>query len=600
MTDPAVGPIDAAWVARKHTSYDELSFTSGALWWLESDPEQGGNRRLVRYASKGLPVPVTPPQMSVGGWLHAYGGGVYVVGEGRVWVVSDSDSQVYEIADGSDPRLAVRADEGFAYGDLHGTEAGLLAVRGSEHGDELVSIDSVAGTVLPLVTSSGFLAAPRLHESRLAYLEWDADSMPWDSTRLMVVDLKSGTAPGQCQLVAGRGAESVIEPCWGSDGSLYFLSDRSGWWNLYAWDGTSVRAIAPMEADCAPAPWEGGYQSYAFLPDGAIALTTHDGFTTGLTLIRPDGSRSRLDTELTSLKPYLAVFEGKIAVIGSSPTRAPHIQLLPLDDGHTNRPQSPGSSASAEAGPIASLPSIRSAQCGGRRVRYLLHLPTSTGSPGPGPLLVRAHPGPTDSVPLRLDWTIQYFTSRGFAVAEVAYRGSTGQGRAFRQELNGHWGEYDVDDCAAVAQQLVSDGVASPEAVFVSGASAGGYTALQAACQDGPFAGATAISAIIDPGLWTKTAPRFQRPHAESLLGPAGAVRAEAIQSPVLLIHGTRDEVAPVADSRRLSEQLTSAGKEHRAVFLDGVGHYLSSPTSLRTALEAEWSFYQDLMAAAD
>ena len=597
MTDPAVGPLDASWVARKHTSYDELTFAGEALWWLQSDPDQGGNRRLVRWGSEEPPMPVTPPQMSVGGWLHAYGGGMYVVGEERVWVVSDGDSLVYEIADKSAPRLVVPAGEEFVYGDLHPAKEGLLAVRGSEHGDELVFVDTATGTVRSLVTSGGFLAAPRLQGGRLAYLEWDADTMPWDSTQLTVVDLADDGAPGQGRLVAGVGGESVVEPSWGPDGLLYFLSDRSGWWNLYAWNGHSVRAIAPTEADCAAAPWEGGYQSYAFLPDGTIALTVHDGFGTRLALIGADGSCSWAETGLTSLKPYIAAFRSQVAVIGSSPDSAPHIRVISRDDHWTASAH--GSPTPADALPIVSSATIRTVREADHDVRYLLHLPNGMDRSTTVPLLVRAHPGPTDDVPLRLDWTVQYFTSRGFAVAEVAYRGSTGQGRAFRQALNGHWGGYDVEDCASVAQQLLADGIASASAVFISGASAGGYTALQAASLGFPFSGATATSAIIDPALWTKTAPRFQRPHAESLLGPAGAVRAEAIRQPVLLIHGMRDEIAPVADSQRLAEQLAAAGKEHRAVFLDGVGHYLSSPASLRTALEAEWSFYQDLIAGA-
>ena len=596
MTDPAVGPLDAAWVARKHASYDELTSTAEALWWLQSDPDQGGNRRLIRCRTGGRPTAVTPPEMSVGGWLHAYGGGVYAVGTDRVWIVSGGDSQVYEIVVGAAPRLVVPAGEGFAYGDLHATEFGLLAVRGSEHGDELVAIDTQAATVRCLVASEGFLAAPCFQGSRLAYLEWDADRMPWDSTRLIVTGFNGAEVLEAGQLIAGHAIESVVEPMWGPDGSLYFFSDRTGWWNLYCWDGTSVRPAAPMEADCAAAPWEGGYRSYAFLGDGTIALTVHDGFKTALVLIGPDGSHIRPETGLTSLKPYVAACQGQIAVIGSNPDSTPGIRLIWLNGGD-GAAETIGSSTAVEASPAVSPPTVQTTRRGDAEVQYLLHLPTGAGQTGPVPLLVRAHPGPTDSVPLRLDWTVQFFTSRGMAVAEVAYRGSTGQGRAFRQVLNGHWGEYDVEDCAAVASQLLADGMALPGAVFVTGASAGGYTALQVASLGEPFSGATATSAIIDPSLWTKTAPRFQRPHAECLLGSAGGVQAEEIRVPVLLIHGTDDEIAPVADSQRLSEQLAAVGKEHRALFLDGVGHYLSSPASLRTALEAEWAFYQSLMS---
>lgn len=415
--------------------------------------------------------------------------------------------------------------------------------------------------------------------------------MPWDGCRLTVAQVTDGDGPvAGPTVVAGGVRESAVEPMWGPDGLLYFLSDRTGWWNLYRWDGTSVHPVAPMDADCAAAPWEGGYRSYAFLPDGTTALTVHDGFASELMLLHPDGRRTRPATGLTSLKPYLAAHRDRVAVIGASPRSTPGIHLLPARA---------DADEDAGAGPAVSTPTLRTVQRPGRGIRYLLHAPTGRTAPGPVPLLVRAHPGPTDGVPLRLDWTVQFFTSRGFAVAEAAYRGSTGQGRAFRQALHGHWGDYDVQDCAAVAEDLLADGTADPRAVFISGASAGGYTALQAACHEGPFTAAVATSAITDPALWTKTAPRFQRPHAAALLGPAGAVRAERIALPVLLVHGTDDEVAPVADVVRLAGQLAAVGADHRTLFLPGTGHYLSAPHSRTAALEAEWDFYRDLMAAA-
>jgi len=394
--------------------------------------------------------------------------------------------------------------------------------------------------------------------------------------------------------VAGGGEESVVQPIWGPDGELYFLSDRTGWWNLYRWDGV-LRPVAPMEADCAPALWEAGYSSYAFLPDGAVVLTVHDGFRTRLITIGADGLRTELDTGLTSLKPYIVTLGSKVAVIGSSSVSAPAVCVI--DPANGTVAQWTESSLMADQDPqLVSMPTVREARSGGSAVRYLLHLPS--GGKLPAPLLVRAHPGPTAEVPMRLDWTVQYFVSQGFAVAEVAYRGSTGQGRAFRQALYGHWGQYDVEDCQAVASQLLADGIALPGAIFLSGTSAGGYTALQAACFGGLFTAATAVSAIIDPVRWATTAPRFQRPHAAILRGPAGPVRAEDVRIPVLLIHGMADDIAPVSDAQLLAEGLSVRSADHEALFLDSVGHYLSSPVGLTAALEDELQFYRRFIPA--
>ncbi|MFE6502259.1 prolyl oligopeptidase family serine peptidase [Kitasatospora sp. NPDC057738] len=238
---------------------------------------------------------------------------------------------------------------------------------------------------------------------------------------------------------------------------------------------------------------------------------------------------------------------------------------------------------------------MEAARGGDDRVSFLLHRPAGTAAPVS--LLVRAHPGPTDDVPLRLDWTTQFFVSHGFAVADVLYRGSTGRGRAFRQALHGHWGEYDVEDCAAVAEHLRSAGVALPGAVFISGASAGGYTALQAASRPGPFAGATATSAIIDPARWELSVPEFQRPHAAVLRGPAGAVAPERIRCPVLAIHGTADTITSAKEAMQFAQDLAALGGGHDSLLLDGGDHYLSAPAAREQALRAELDFYRRLMS---
>ncbi|WP_201778710.1 S9 family peptidase [Streptacidiphilus albus] len=551
----------------------------------------GGARRLMRAGRNAPPRAQTPPGMSVGGWLHAYGGGSFAIAANAQWVVGE-DNKVYRLRPdgGTEPAVAVADD--YLYGELHHAGETLLAVRGTDDGDQIVEI-AQDGEVRVLVSSTGFLAAPQLHGGTLAYLEWDSDRMPWDSTRLMLIDsLPDQTGPGH--LLAGSDREAVVQPLWGPGGQLYFMSDRTGWWNLYRWTGEAVEPVAPMDADCAPAPWEGGYRSYAFTDSGQIVLTVHDGIRTELVAMDRDGLLTRPATNVTSVKPYVATLGDHVFLIGSTPTSRPSVRTVDL-----GRPGGqPAVSIGSSTNDISVLsttppPAIRTARSGRLPIRYLLHQP-DRGQPAP--LIVRAHPGPTDDVPLRLDWTVQFFVSRGFAVAEVAYRGSTGQGRAFRQSLHGHWGEYDVEDCATVARHLLESGKVLREAVFISGASAGGYTALQAACRQGPFTAATATSAIIDPARWEKAVPRFQRPHAAILAGRAGEVRAEAMHIPVLLIHGTADEIAAAEDARRFSDDLAALGHAHETLFLEGVGHYLSAPAALERALEAELDFYEGLM----
>ena len=590
MTDQVSSPLDAATAADRRVSVDELSSSGGALWWLQSDPELGGVNRLMRWTAASGALPQTPPTLPVGGWLHAYGEGNYTVDQYGIWVISAEDSKIHYLDPATSRSHLVTQEDDCQYGDLHAADGRILAVRGTDDEDEIVEIHPQHRTVRILARSPGFLAAPRLHRRSLAYLEWDADRMPWDSSRLLLTDYDhhgdGELSPGKT--IAGGPEESVVQPSWDSGGRLHFLSDRTGWWNLYRWQHGAPQPLAPMGRDCAPAPWEGGYQSYAFLLGGRIAMTVHHGLRISLVVLESDGRSTQPAADVTSVKPYLAVHGEQLAAISSTPVTAPTVALFDITTlAPAHLLAAPGQSPAAVTAPQCST-----LERAGEQIHYLLHRPWSP--PGePVPLLVRAHPGPTDDVPQRLDWTVQFFTSRGYAVAEVAYRGSTGQGRAFRQALHGHWGDFDVEDCADVARQLVADGISDPRAIFLSGASAGGYTALQAACRpDAPFTAVTATSAIIDPVRWTTTAPRFQRPHAAILAGPAGPVRAGEIRVPVLLIHGTADAVAPVRDAYALANALTARSADHQSLFLDDVGHYLSAPSNLRQALEAETAFY--------
>jgi dipeptidyl aminopeptidase/acylaminoacyl peptidase len=370
------------------------------------------------------------------------------------------------------------------------------------------------------------------------------------------------------------------------------MSDRSGWWNLYRWRDGDTEAAAPMRAECATAPWESSYTNYVLLPGGRVAMTVQAGPDHRLVVVEAGGEIRPIGLPYTSIKPCLAAVGERVALIGASPTRAPEVALVATD----------GSDAvdvirrvPANTGPVSVPEVLRIDSAGGEIV--VLFYPATPVS-GPAPLIVRPHAGPTYHSELRLDREVQFFTSRGFAVADVDYRGSTGYGRTFRKALDGAWGRYDVEDCANSAEHLIAAGRVHADAVFISGASAGGYTALKAVSVDGPFALAVARSAIVDPNRWTTTAPRFQRPHATILASAASRADATEIRKPVLLVHGMDDRVAPVGDVLDLAAALQ--GKDLLAGLLqfDGVGHYLSADGE-RAALDAELAAYREVLYRA-
>jgi dipeptidyl aminopeptidase/acylaminoacyl peptidase len=501
------------------------------------------------------------------------------------------------------PLGSVLAEPGIGHGDLVEYGGEVLCVQetteASGAGDALIAIPTVGpGKPRVLARTDGFFAAPRPAGRRLAWLRWGTDQMPWDGAELWVGRYRPGAHLTDAIIVAGGRDESVLEPRWGPDGDLYFVSDRSGWWNLYRWDGSRTRPVAPMDAECAPAPWELGYSSYAFLGNGGIVVTVQEGPCHALALIAGDGDGyQRIDVPYTSFKPYLAAHRRAVGVIASSASAAPQVVQLQLGE-EPPRVEVLARAESAELDGLAiSTPQQLSVTTSGdRHIAALLYPPTGAEPGWRAPLIVRAHPGPTASSALRLDWQVQFFTSRGLAVVDVDYVGSTGYGRRFRESLYGRWGIDDVADCRAVAEYLVDAGRAIAGQIFVHGASAGGYTALQAVSVEGPFAAATAISAIVDPDRWVRNAPRFQRAHATQLQSGAGRVRAEAIRTPVLLVHGFDDQVAPPAEVIALDSGLRTRRVPHRLLMLGDVGHEVAVSADAQTALQAEFQLYRTIV----
>ncbi|MEV4624860.1 prolyl oligopeptidase family serine peptidase [Micromonospora sp. NPDC049523] len=583
-------PLTADEVARVRRSYDWLAGLAGGLHWVESSPRSGKAVVASWWPSPGSRTRVSElPADSVGSTLHAYGGMPYgwLPSHGMV-LVDASAGQLHGVAG-----LPATAH---SYGDLAGSGDELLCVREDDGGDELVAIEPATGTCRVLRATDGFLASPTPGRDRLAWVQWDRAVMPWDSSEIWIADRTAYGSIGRPRRVAGGPDESAVQPRWGEDGALYFLSDRSGWWNLYRWSVGGTEALAPMDVDCARAPWESTYADYVLLPENRIGMVVQRGPSHHLVLVEPDGEVVRIELPYTSIKPYLAALGSRIALIGSSPTRAQEVVLVETDGSDKIEIIRAGTDR-ADLAAVLSIPEVMRFSSAGIEVTGLFY-PAATGG-APAPLIVRPHPGPTHQSNLRLDWEVQFFTSRGFAVVDVDYRGSTGYGRQFRKALDGHWGRFDVEDCRTVALHLIENGSARRGAVFISGASAGGYTALRAVSEDGPFALAVARSAIVDPGRWTVTAPRFQRPHAAVLAGADGRVAATEVLRPVLLIHGVEDPVAPIADVIELADALNDRQLLVRMIRLDGVGHYLSDAATLSAALEAELDAYRAVLRSA-
>lgn len=602
-----------------HVAVDAVSIRNGYMYWLERRPETG-RTALVRVllASGDHPETMTPDELDVGSRVHEYGGGAYWVSEDdAIFVVNHPDQRIYRLAEGGPQPLTPPAGSPATvrYADLRTLPGGrLVCVRERHETDgqvvnELVTLP--ANTSGPAAILSGgrdFYAFPRPDSSgtRLAFTCWNHPQMPWDGTELWLGDLTPKGTLTRARRVAGGPDESLFQPEWSPDGQLYVMSDRTGWWNLYQVQEDDLKPVYVVEAECGEPQWEFGYSTYAFLnAREVVVLCRERGEDRLLLLDVHTGHAERLPTEATSIKAYLAAGDGQVAYIASTPSQLPAIQVRSARGGGERSAlelQSPVSTGTVPRLERHWVPS------GARLpVPIWLYLP-AVAPDSPPPLLVRAHSGPTSQNRPRLDPAVQFFTSRGFAVADVDYRGSTGYGRAYRQALSHLWGIADAEDCITVARWLTDSGQADSARTVISGASAGGFTALRALVLSDVFVAASCVSGIVDLVEFHMRTHKFQHHELDRLVGPlpASLSRYESrspanlvprIDRPVFLAHGLDDPVVPVAAVQGLVQALRSRGTPPVVRFFEHEGHPPSRPENRAALLRAEFDFYRAVFA---
>lgn len=576
---PESGPGPSA------TAIDALTAVDGRFYWIEG--RASGD--VLVTSRNGLTADALPAGVHVGSTVHEYGGGAYIARDRVVWFVRAEDQRLWRARDGVlTPLTAHGVDGEHRHGDLClSPDAQLLVCVRERHTgrgviNELVCMSAeVPGRPRVLASGADFYSSPTFDPTgtQLAWISWNAPNMPWDGTHLWTAPQRPDGSLGQATLVAGSADEAISQPRYSPDGILHFLSDRDGWTNLYRRDDGRVEPVVVCEAELGPAAWEFGYRSYELLPEHRVVATVQEGPRTWLALADSEGALARLRLPYTSFKPYLAVDGDDLAAIGSAPTHTPTVVLINMRTGTHQELTVPLRRRRSEPG--ESLELIRFPTRDNSHAHALLHPPTSTTA---GELLVRAHPGPTSNTHLRLDPWVLFFTSHGYAVLEVDYRGSTGYGRAYRNALRHQWGQIDVTDCIDAVTHLTQTPRFDPNRVAICGSSAGAYTALRALQNTGVFRAGCVRHAVIDPTTWARNAPKFQAHHATKLAPPRRGPDASDESVPIHLIHGEQDTVTPIEDIRAYI-----AGRPHSTLLTyPDEAHGLRHPDHLDQALYSE------------
>ena len=616
-------PITADLVAGAGVGLDELAVDGDTLYWLEGRPLEGGRQVLCRSAGADPPRDQTPPPFNVRTRVHEYGGGSYTVHRGTLLFSNFTDQRLYRLDPGGQPRPVTpepATPAGLRYADttVGPDGAWLVCVRESHDGaevtNELVALRA-DGSAPPHVLASGrdFYAAPRLDPSgrRLAWIEWDHPRMPWDGTecKLAAFDSASGRLHGDPSLVAGGPDESVAQPAWSPDGALHFISDSSGWWNLYRAGQDHPEPLAPVDAEFAMPQWTLGQSTYAFLPDGTIACTHGRGPVWRLGLIRPGaGAVTPLDLPFTAYYPprLRTTASGLIATFAASATQAAALVTV---DPATAAVQVVRRSQDPHLDPAdLSVPRpIEFPTEDGQTAHALYYPPSNPGFQAPDgelpPLLVTSHGGPTAQVVDQLSLAVQYFTSRGFAVVDVDYGGSSGYGRAYRQRLRGRWGIVDTQDCINAARHLADQGLADPKRLAIRGGSAGGYTTLCALTFHDVFAAGASYFGVADVETLARDTHKFESRYLDGLIGPYPRAaelyrqrspihHTDLLSCPVILLQGLQDAVVPPAQAEQMASALDAKGIPYAYLTFEGEQHGFRQASTIRRALEAELYFY--------
>ena len=614
-------PISAERAARAAVRLSEVRAIGESTTWRELRPQEQGRSVVVRAEPGGSPVDVTPPGRSVRTRVHEYGGGSYAVSGPTVYFVNDDDQRIFRQDDGGDP-VAITPEpttpRGLRYADLDPSPDGarIACVREHHEGEgmpanELVVMGADGSGETILATGRDFYAFPRWSPdgAEVAFIAWDFPQMPWDGAELLVADVASG---GSTRRVAGGPRESIFQPSWDTDGRLHFASDRTDWWNLYREEpGGEPTNLTPMAAEFAVPMWLFGYSTYGFLSDGRIACAYRQMGVHHLALLDP-ATRELLDLDLpyADFEPWVSVDGQRIVFIAGGP--ATPMQVVSLDFA-TRAVEVLRESDVVEFDPayLSEPEPIVFPTTDDATAYAYYYPPTNPFVVAPArerpPLLVRVHGGPTSESTPELDLEVQYFTSRGFAFASVNYRGSTGYGRRFREELYGRWGEVDVDDSVAVASYLVERGLADPERLLISGGSAGGWTTLCALTFEEAFATGASYFGVSDLESFAETTHKFESKYLDVLVGPwpeaadlwaeRSPVRhADRLSRPLLILQGDEDEVVPPSQAEVIVEALERRGLPYAYLLFEGEQHGLRKVENISRALEAELTFYGKIL----
>ncbi len=601
-------PITAGSLVAGAAGLGEVVVDGGSIWWAESRPDEGGRTVVVCDGADAVDA-----DADVRTQVHEYGGGAWWASDGVLVHSARDDQRLWRLdADGTHTPLTPEpaAPRGFRYADGRPTPDGrwYACVREDHHGvgepaNEIVAV-ALDGSlrVEVLVSGPDFVSWPRVSPDgrRLAWVQWDHPDLPWDDSELWVADLNDGSLSGaRCVAAAG---ESFFQPEWRADGVLHVVTDRDGWWHLHRLDGEDLVQLTTGRFEVATPQWVFGLSRYAFVGDDVWFARREDGVD-HLAVLRPDGTVDEVDLDATSIGSVAGRGDG-VVVVAASWSSEPEVVAVTPSGTEVLRP---ARDLGLDAAWLPVPEAVRFPTSGGEHAHALVYPPGSPDDAVPDgerpPLIVLVHGGPTGCVRTQLQLGIAYWTSRGFAVADVDYRGSTGYGRTYRHRLRGEWGVLDVDDCVAVARFLAGRGDVDGDRLAIRGGSAGGFTVLAALTFHDTFTAGASRYGIADLAALAADTHKFEARYLDRLVGRwpedestyrerSPIHHVDRLTTPLLLLQGSEDPIVPPNQAHLMADALAAVGVPHALVEFPDEGHGFRKAPNVVRALEAELAFF--------
>jgi dipeptidyl aminopeptidase/acylaminoacyl peptidase len=600
-------------VAAGAAPLSQLALDGGDILWLAGRASEAGRNTLMRRQG-GVVRELTPAPFNVRSRVHEYGGGAYLANGGSVWFSHFADHRIWRIEGDGEP-APMTAEGALRYADfvLDQQRQRLVTVREDHTADGAYPANTICavgfdGSQVVLVDGNDFYAAPRISPDgrRLAWLCWDHPRMPWQGTELWLADIADDGTLVNGRLVAGGVAESIVQPEWSPGGVLHFVSDKSGWWNLYRFINGVVHPLCERAAEFGAPQWTFGGSMYGFRSDDEIVCTyIDDGVSRLARLSTRDGQLHEIANPYQEIRE-LRVAGDSVALLGGAPTIALELARIDLASG-AREVLARSIEQLPDAGYLSVPQSISYPSGGGRTAYAFFYPPCNAGHeplPGEKPLLmVIGHGGPTGMATSTLKLATQFWTSRGIAVLDVNYGGSTGFGRAYRDALAGQWGVIDVEDCVAGARHVASQGLADPGRLVIRGGSAGGLTTLCALAFHDVFKAGASYYGVSDLKGLDADSHKFESHYNEYLIAPAPEAdrlymerspinHTDKLRRPMIFFQGLDDKVVPPQQSEVMVDALRARGVPVAYMTLEGEGHGFRKADSIVRTLEAELVFY--------